>query len=360
MLPEIPGILVEGEYLSHLRRHTAALCGMEVPPHREPRFPGAQPVSFNRGHLQVLEDEFYFVSEKADGIRCLFVTTRHPTTGKPESFLVDRKNSYYYLNLPLPHPDNIQTWQYDTVLDGELVLDQHPDGQILWFLLFDCIVQMGVNIMDKPFHKRLGRLKEHVVKPYKQLYRQDPSYAQRLPFKIDVKPLQLSYNVAHVFEEIPKLRHKNDGVIFTSRDAPYTIGTCQQMLKWKPSEENTVDFKLSGPDAEGRYYLALWKGGRDGHEHFGELTLDTDMYEEWSMNPPTGKIVECRYDPEWPGQWRFSRFRDDKENANHESVYRSIMDSIHDNVDEETIVSHARIIRDRWKEREAHQKQGHY
>ncbi|KAI8622537.1 mRNA capping enzyme, catalytic domain-containing protein [Chytriomyces sp. MP71] len=358
MLPDIPGIPVEGEYLSYLRRRTSELFGMQVPSHKDPKFPGAQPVSFNSSHLAELEQECYFVSEKADGIRCLFVTVQHPRTGLTESFLVDRKNSYYYLDLPLPRPDNIRQNQKDTVLDGELVLDIDKDGQrILWFLLFDCVVINGENIMEKTFGKRLGRLKDFVIKPYKQLYREDPSYAKKLPFRMDVKPLELAYHVKTVFDQIPKLRHKNDGVIFTARDAPYTIGTCQKMLKWKPSEENTVDFKLDGPDPEGRFYLMLWKGGRDGHEMFGEFTLDEDMYQEWIQNPPSGKIAECRYDPNWPGEWRFSRFRDDKENANHESVYHSIMESIRDNVDAQAIIDHAPIIRDHWKQREA---TGHY
>ncbi|KAJ3076831.1 Dcp1p-Dcp2p decapping enzyme complex alpha subunit [Podochytrium sp. JEL0797] len=365
MLPSIPGIPVEGQQLSDLRTHMARLFGQEVSDRRlvllallstcadssasEPRFPGAQPISFNSSHLQLLEEENFFVSEKADGIRCLLIATRNPQTGQYETFLVDRKNSYYKINVPLPKPDNIHEFQRDTVLDGELVLDIDKGVQILWFLLFDCMVSMGQSLIDKPFTKRLGRLKEHVIRPYKQLYREDPHYARNLPFRLDIKPLELAYHVGKVFEQIPHLKHKNDGVIFTSSVAPYAIGTCQKMLKWKPSEENTVDFFLEGPDAEGKYVLKLWHG-RDGHQYFGPFTPDEKLGEEWYYNPPPhGSIIECRYDPNWPGSWRFSRFRDDKENANHISVYRSIMDSIADNVDQEAIVSHAGAIRDQWK-----------
>ena len=46
------------------------------------------------------------------------------------------------------------------------------------------------------------------------------------------------------------------------------------------------------------------------------------------------------------------RFRDDKDNPNHVSVFKRIMDSIRDNVDKETLLSHAPIIRTFWKTRE--------
>ncbi|KAI9341960.1 mRNA capping enzyme, catalytic domain-containing protein [Obelidium mucronatum] len=353
MLPTIPGIPVQGPQLTELRIHMSRLFGIEVNERRDPRFPGAQPVSFNKSHLSLLEEENFFVSEKADGIRCLLLTTRNAHTGRYDTFLVDRKNSYYKINLPLPKPDNIHEFQNDTVLDGELVLDIDKGVEILWFLLFDCVISMGQSLISKPYTSRLGRLKEHVVKPYKQLFKSDRRYAESMPFGLDVKPLELSYHVDRVFEMIPKLKHKNDGVIFTSSVAPYAIGTCQKMLKWKPSEENTVDFKLDGPDIDGRYTLMLWKGGKDGHVHFGEFTPDEELAQDWMYNPPGyGKIIECRYDPNWPGMWRFSRFRDDKENANHESVYHSIMDSIRDNVEQNEIVAHAAVIREQWKQRE--------
>lgn len=59
-----------------------------------------------------------------------------------------------------------------------------------------------------------------------------------------------------------------------------------------------------------------------------------------------------RYDPLWPECWRFMRFRTDKENANHQNTYNSIMKSISDNVEKSDLLSHMDKIRTRWKERE--------
>ncbi len=49
--------------------------------------------------------------------------------------------------------------------------------------------------------------------------------------------------VPYIFEKIiPKLQHFNDGLIFTKNLIPYFPGTCEEILKWKPSHLNTVDF----------------------------------------------------------------------------------------------------------------------
>ena len=53
------------------------------------RFPGAQPISFAQKHIEELKNENYFVSEKADGIRCLMYTTiNQERGGEAETFLV--------------------------------------------------------------------------------------------------------------------------------------------------------------------------------------------------------------------------------------------------------------------------------
>ena len=49
---------------------------------------------------------------------------------------------------------------------------------------------------------------------------------------------------AHVlFDHIlPKLEHENDGLIFTVDAAPYYMGVCPHIWKWKPMHLNTIDF----------------------------------------------------------------------------------------------------------------------
>lgn len=40
------------------------------------------------------------------------------------------------------------------------------------------------------------------------------------------------------------LLHENDGLIFTTDACPYYPGTCEEIVKWKPSHLNTIDFEL--------------------------------------------------------------------------------------------------------------------
>lgn len=115
-----------------------------------------------------------------------------------------------------------------------------------------------------------------------------------------------------------------------------TFNSCHFFrLKWKPSEENTVDFKVT-EQGSGSYHIGILLN-EGSYRDYGEITLEDDTSREWSRMEMNGRIIECRWDPEWPNSWRFSRFRDDKLDANHISVYEKILESIHDNVTKEQV-----------------------
>jgi mRNA guanylyltransferase len=47
---------------------------------------------------------------------------------------------------------------------------------------------------------------------------------------VEFKEQQFTYHLDVVFNEIiPKLKHGNDGLIFTAVNAPYMMGTCKKM-----------------------------------------------------------------------------------------------------------------------------------
>ncbi|KAJ3017569.1 Dcp1p-Dcp2p decapping enzyme complex alpha subunit [Thoreauomyces humboldtii] len=354
VIPQIPGSLTpKGQKLHALQSSVARLLGA-----KSLGFSGAQPISFTSEHLKELQHENYFVSEKADGIRCLmFTTTDHQ--GRGETFLIDRHNDYYQLDFGLPIDGRSRHWHFDTLVDGELVLDTFEDGrQQLWFLLFDCMAVDGKALVDRPYHKRLGHLREFILKPYLYLSKADPAYAHRQPFRMDLKALQLAYALKEVFDAMPTLKHKSDGIIFTSKDAKYGLGTCHKMLKWKPADENTVDFKIRvmGDYERPTFVLQLWHG-RDEYSDHGILKLTPEEAEVWNHNPPDGRIVECRFDPLLESEWRFHRFRDDKAHANHVNTYEKIMVSIKDGVGKAELFATAPEIRARWKEREARDRE---
>ncbi|KAJ3043073.1 Dcp1p-Dcp2p decapping enzyme complex alpha subunit [Rhizophlyctis rosea] len=342
-MPRIPGYEVsDREELNALRQRVANLFGS-----RTIKFPGAQPVSFAQKHLEELKNENYFVSEKADGIRCLMYThVNSELDGASETFLIDRRNHFFYLQMGFPLPGQPHRDHFDTVLDGELILDTEPDGrETLRFLLFDCVIIDGKSLLERPYTSRLGYLKEHILKPYQQKLQKDPQYARGQCFRMDLKELQLSYGLAKVFEEIPKLKHGNDGIIFTSSVAPYTMGTCNKMqvhrcflegLKWKAKEDNTVDFKVTVEGSPRRYRIWL-SGDRHSDVDKGILQLDPETEKKWGSIQVEGRIIECNWNPNWPNKWQFVRFRDDKNTANFVGVYDNIMETIENGVEKETV-----------------------
>ena len=89
--------------------------------------------------------------------------------------------------------------------------------------------------------------------------------------------MQLSYGMTRVFEKIPFLKHGNDGLIFTPVKHPYVCGACENLLKWKPANKNTVDFKIQvnwNKDRKPGYRLMISDSGI--HKAEDHLTLDSE------------------------------------------------------------------------------------
>jgi mRNA guanylyltransferase len=372
-----PGERVETQVLRQLRAEIAELLGR-----RNESFPGAQPVSFSRRHLEALRREDYYVVEKSDGIRYLLYLTE--SDGNEElHYLIDRKNDYWLVNnaLHFPRKDNQLAFHTRTLVDGELVMDDLGNGKKEpRFLVFDCLILDGQNLMHRPLDKRIGYFQEEIAKPYKELFRQYPEEVQFQPFIVEMKSMQFSYGMEMMFRDVlPKLKHGNDGLIFTCRTTEYKHGTDPHILKWKPPEDNTVDCRLRlffptrQPDAldiedgwtdpwvdyESVPRAELWAfrgGSGDKYVRFDNVHISE---EEWEIlkglgDPLNNRIVECNKDEE--GHWRILRFRDDKNEANHTSTLESVMESIEDRVTEKDLLEAAKSIKDSWKARQAQRR----
>jgi mRNA guanylyltransferase len=365
---------------------------------KQPSFPGAQPVSFSAKHFDELKREDYYVCEKTDGVRYLLWMT--DDSGRAIYYLIDRKNDYYFVDgLFFPHHADPQQAHNYTILDGELVEDRYPDGRtVIKFFVFDCLVLDKTVLMERPLDKRLAYFQQNVLAPYKKLLKAHPN--QSMPFTLDGKNNEFSYGLEKMFKEtIPQVKelHGNDGLIFTCRQSAYCPGTDPHILKWKPPEENTVDFLLhiswsrispdpSDPDQTPiEDYNAMPEdlglyvnyGGNGQYERHGTLFLLPGEWENFKakQRPLQDSIVECyleQLQPQTNGgvnghsdnqngltkRWRFHRFRDDKDDANFIVTYESVIDSIEDHVTEEDLLRHAGEIRARWKERQARREAG--
>jgi len=355
-------------------------------------FPGAQPVSFARKHLDELKKRDYYVCEKSDGIRCLLYCT---IDGAQEiHYLIDRKNDYYFipgLHFPLPAMDaqgkpidpdkhNWGEFHKQTLLDGELLVDIDSNGcEVMKYLVFDCLVMDGQDIMKRPLDKRLAYFLEKLYKPLSMLKKKFPEDASTFRFAVEQKSFQFAYGTEMLFKSIlPSLKHGNDGLIFTCRETPYKFGTDEHILKWKPALENTIDFKLEltfplWPEEDGdagnvtttngwQYDFEamptfdLWVHigeGRD--ERFATLHVTVAEWEQMKLHSLQqqdgldGAIVECYKDNEH--RWRFHRFRNDKKEANHITTVKKVLESIEDGVEEQELIDVAGEVRTAWKSR---------
>lgn len=327
----------------------------------------------------------YYVCEKSDGIRYLLYLTTDEERRETQ-YLIDRKNEFWWIqhrNLHFPLKDNDQEFHSNTLIDGELVMDDLGDGRKEpRFLVFDCLVLDGrKDLLARPLDKRLGYFREHIMVPYKDLFARFPQELPYMAFKLEMKEMQVAYGIEMMFREVlPKLKHGNDGLIFTCRNSEYRHGTDQNILKWKPAAENTIDFRLrlrfntveadeidrakgiTEPyyDYDGLPIAELWAYVGDNRDN--PYSLFDNLYiteEEWETlkslgDPLIDRIVECGMDEQ--GRWIMHRFRDDKGEANHISTVNSVMASIQDSVSESELMDAAKGIKDSWKARASRQR----
>merc|ERR1711923_209974 len=90
-----------------------------------------------------------------------------------------------------------------------------------------------------------------------------------------------------------QLAHEPDGLIFQPSRDPYKAGRDDSVLKWKPAEMNSVDFKLkivkeSGLGMLPRTVGQLYVGGLD--RPFAEMKVKGEVK---NLN---NKIIECRWE----------------------------------------------------------------
>jgi mRNA guanylyltransferase len=250
------------------------------------------------------------------------------------------------------------------------------DGtEVQRYLVFDCVVLDGEILTQKSFDKRIGRFQVFVEKPLRNFLKQNPHVQKLMPFEIVMKIMDKPYALDEMFDhKLPSLPHGNDGLVFTAKSAFYKFGTDEKILKWKPANENSVDFKLQlgafplydpgdgqGPaeDFDARPVINLFIfHGRDDYRKFTELRYNDEDWEKMKGLDQVldGRIIECYVDDD--GYWRFKkepdgtpRFRDDKPEANHVSTMDKVIKSIKDGVSEKDLRDASGRIKDAWKRR---------
>lgn len=350
------------------------------------QFLGSQPVSFTKNDIsEKLFTQDYYVCEKTDGLRVLMFLIINPITNKQNIFFIDRENNFYLnedINIVLPI--NGDVLHNGTLIDGELVVQQINKKYELRFLMFDLLTVNGKSVINKPTSSRLAHIGHDILKPLNELKMKKPELYSKFEFKFGMKKMEFSYNLVKIFKQIEskQIPHFSDGLIFTPITKKYQLFTKDDLLlKWKPSSENSIDFKMvlkfenpTDPDFSKMPIIDLyvWKGGEDKsfaanpntfynskdlkvlsktYSRLDSLCITEDQWKKLiSLNEPlNGRIIECYRNEN--NQWCFLRFRDDKLQGNHINVVSNIIYSINDNVQEDELEEAVEDIRRNWDER---------
>ncbi|KAL0095879.1 mRNA capping enzyme, catalytic domain-containing protein [Phycomyces blakesleeanus] len=357
-MPESIGKRVDPIYSKTLQARAKELLRTQ-----DDSFPGSQPVCFESKHLSVLEREDYFVCEKTDGVRYLLFFVHSPKG--PASFMFDRHQTWHYIpNLVFPVRNRDKEYLKDTLMDGELVADIDGDKKTWRFLVFDLMAINAVPVTQRSFNTRLG---VEVLMPFDASLR-NLEDSTKPPFTLELKKMERAYGLHLVFGQMSKLKHSSDGVIWTPVKCPYVPGTCEKLLKWKPPELTTVDFRISArwsKEHKPMYALEVLSHGVT-YKFYDHFQPEPALAAGWKNSLPDGRIGEFRFDSNWEvtiveqgyapkmrkGGWRFVRFRDDKETANDENVVKKILCSIQDGVTQKQLLAHMDRVRAAWKARE--------
>lgn len=330
---DIPGHCVSDEhalrYVGDLNQLLTSKPGTQ--------FPGTQPVSFDRTHLDAITREEYLVCEKTDGIRVLLYMHQSATV------LVNRKLEVRTIPLTAPNPRANGFPHVDSVLDCELVWDVDASGvQTLALYVFDMLVCQGKMLLREPLTKRLGYADQTFVRPLNA-----SQVAATQSFVVHLKEMCRTQHVMHVLGRLPWLPHANDGLIFTPVNRPYCSGTDRRLLKWKPGYLNTADFILVPEEG----FYAIHVTSRGVRTPYGYIRLDADhlaSIHAAGVRVTDLVVIECCWDArrsaDTPhgvahGSWKFMRVRTDKTTPNDENVVRKIVQSIQDTVSGEDLVA---------------------
>ena len=202
---------------------------------------------------------------------------------------------------------------------------------------------------------------------------------QSFPFKMKMKQMWKPYGLRELFERvIPLQGHENDGLIFTPVHDPYQSGTCHRLLKWKPSDMNSVDFLIINGNelhiaTQGRTHfykefepledekLIKFVEECDGVKSKCTKSISVKSKSTKSISKSdierclNGKIAEFRLDL-IGDKWKFMRLRGDKRLPNDSKTVEKVLHSIRDNVSKENLMEREGIIRANWKAREQREK----
>ncbi|KAI7816535.1 mRNA capping enzyme, catalytic domain-containing protein [Gamsiella multidivaricata] len=149
----------------------------------------------------------------------------------PACFLIDRHYEISFVpHLLLPLRDNPTKYQNETLLDGEMVVENDGSKKTLRFLVFDLMALNGAVVTQRSYSTRLGMMDQDVIAV--QTSKANEVKAKE-PFTIERKIMQRSYGLNVILAGSKRHKHGGEGLIFAPVKQPYVPGTSPKLLKWK-------------------------------------------------------------------------------------------------------------------------------
>lgn len=282
-------------------------------------FPGAHPVSMDVKNIQLLKERRYRVSWKADGTRYMMYIENEENI----FFLTRAHHLWRVKGLKFPKIEDLNSHLTQTLLDGEMVTDVVAGKKIPTYLVYDVISLNGNVVGTQDFDRRCGLIHCVIIKARQKAKELNIIASDGEPFKVRAKPFSYIYQTKKTLDL--QVTHEKDGLIFQPLDAPYTGGTCHEILKWKPPHLNSIDFRLvireerqNGCIPE--TYAFLHVSNRPTAILKFKLAKDQQSYHDYN-----NKIVEMTWkksETTEGGKWIVIRERTDKLAANsYETAY---------------------------------------
>lgn len=237
-MPGVPGVVLmtDKQKVNPLQHMIQDMCEWSGT-----GFPGCQPVSMDRNNLLLLHTKPYKVSWKADGTRYMLLMN-----GDDENYFFDRDNSCFKVEGMTFLKRDLVARLKNTLVDGEMVIDKHAGQNMPRFLIYDIITYEGENVSKKTFDERLFFIRSRIIEPRIEALKQGAIKKELEPFSVRMKDFWDVTTARSLLGEkfAKQLSHEPDGLIFQPKMEPYVCGRCDDVLKWKPSDQNSVDFKL--------------------------------------------------------------------------------------------------------------------
>lgn len=310
-------------------------------------FPGSQPVSMDLDNIKYLHQKPYKVSWKADGNRYMMLID-----GENRNFFIDRDNAVFEITgLWFPRRKDPEKHLFGTLLDGEMIIDKVNGQDVPRYLVYDIIKFENIEVGKTDFDRRLLCINKEIIQPRREAMTDGRINRSKEPFSVRAKDFwditQAKLLLGDKFRK--ELSHDVDGLIFQPVPDPYTCGRCPIVLKWKPPNLNSVDFRLEIRQEAGEGMLPrkiglLFVGGME--EPFSKIKVTKALKE---MDK---KIIECKFEN---NEWVFLRQRTDKSFPNSYSTAMGVCASITRPVTTDVLYHH--IDRYRWQPVPRHRHQ---